>query len=127
MSAAAVNGAVLNRAVLNGMSRTTPLPRLRMTRRGRRVVMFLVALPLVIAAGAFALNGGMAAATDTAASSSLQYVTVGAGETLWQLAGELAPAADPRDVISDILHLNQLQGTDIQAGQRLAIPAKYSR
>ncbi|HXD62045.1 MAG TPA: hypothetical protein VN619_08975 [Lacisediminihabitans sp.] len=109
-------------------TRTTPAPaaRLRLTRRGRRVLVFLVALPLVAGAMAFVLNGGIATATDTA-GGRLQYVTVGAGQSLWQLAQTVAPSADPREVVSEIVHLNQLPGADVQAGERLAIPAQYSR
>lgn len=101
-------------------------PRLRLTRRGRRVLMVLITLPLVVAALAFALNGGVAAASNVSSSASFHYVTVGSGQTLWQLAQEIAPSADPRDVISDVVHLNQLASTDLQVGQRLAIPMRYS-
>ncbi|MES1170720.1 MAG: LysM peptidoglycan-binding domain-containing protein [Leifsonia sp.] len=112
---------------MNGITlKSATMPRLRLTKRGRRVLVALVAFPLVAAALAFALNGGMAAATNVTGASSLQYVTVESGQSLWQLASEIAPSADPRDVISDVVHLNQLTGTDIQAGQRLAIPAQYS-
>jgi len=126
MSTAALNTARFTGAGLSGAPRSAPQPRLRMTKRGRRVLMFLIALPLVLAAASFALNGGVATATDTVASSSLQYVTVHAGQSLWQLAGEIAPSSDPREVVSDIVHLNRLSGADIQVGQRIAIPAQYS-
>ena len=103
------------------------MPRLRLTRRGRRVLTTLAALPLIAAALVFGLNGGMATATSTSSSTTFRYVTVGAGQSLWQLALEIAPSADPREVISDIVHLNQLSSSDIQAGQRLAVPVRYSR
>jgi hypothetical protein len=100
---------------------------LRLTKRGRRVLTVLAAVPVVIGALIFTLNGGMATATDVAGSTKFHYVTISAGESLWQLAGQIAPSADPRDVISDVVHLNQLASTDLQAGQRLAIPTQYSR
>ncbi|MDQ1606561.1 MAG: hypothetical protein QOJ18_928 [Microbacteriaceae bacterium] len=100
---------------------------LRLTKRGRRVLTVLAAVPVVIGALFFTLNGGMATATDVAGSTKFHYVTISAGESLWQLAGQIAPSADPRDVISDVVHLNQLASTDLQAGQRLAIPTQYSR
>ena len=103
-----------------------PQTRLRLTRRGRRVLAALVALPIVVAAFTFALNGGGAIATAETAPDSFTYVTVQAGESLWQLAQTLAPAADPRDVIAEIVSLNQISG-DIQPGQRLAIPATYGK
>jgi hypothetical protein len=101
-----------------------PSTRLRLTRRGRRVIVGLIAIPLVIAAFTVAINGGGATATAEASSQSFNYVTVEAGQSLWQLAQALAPTADPRDVIAEIVSLNQIQG-EIQPGQRLAIPAGY--
>lgn len=97
---------------------------LRLTGRGRSVLTALVSVPLVLAALTLAINGGGALGTDTA-GTPLHYVTVHGGESLWQLANSVAPGADPRDVVSDIVHLNQLSTTDIQAGQQLAIPAQY--
>ena len=134
MSSAAMSSAVIGTtartaAVRGGPGITVPaaMPRLRLTRRGRRVLTTLAALPLIAAALVFGLNGGMATATSTSSSTTFRYVTVGAGQSLWQLALEIAPSADPREVISDIVHLNQLSSSDIQAGQRLAVPVRYSR
>lgn len=101
-------------------------PRLHITRRGYALLTALVALPLVFAAGGLALNGGGAVASDSAASVSFTHVTVQAGQSLWQLAGKIAPSADPRDVVSDIVHLNQLPSAVVQPGQSIAIPLKYS-
>lgn len=103
-----------------------PRTRLRLTRRGRRVMVALVALPIVVAAFTFALNGGGAIATAETSPNSFTYVTVEAGQSLWRLAQTLAPTADPRDVIAEIVSLNQIQG-EIQPGQRLAIPAGYGK
>lgn len=100
-------------------------PKLRLTPRGRRVLLALAATPLVIAALAFALNGGGATASLTGSSQPFSYVTVEAGQTLWQLATQLEPAADPREVIARIVTLNQLASADVSAGQELAIPAEY--
>ncbi|MCU1423006.1 MAG: hypothetical protein JWN36_2657 [Microbacteriaceae bacterium] len=106
-------------------SAAQPTPRLRMTRRGRIVLTALVAIPL--AAGGFVgvVNAGGAAANSSASSATFHYVTVAQGESLWQIATKVAPSADPRDVISDIVDLNQLSTTELQAGQRIAIPLQY--
>jgi len=100
--------------------------RLRLTRRGRIVVTTAAAVPVALGALFFAVNGGGAVATDSSSGATFDYVTVAAGETLWQIAGEVAPNADPREVISDIVHLNQLPSSEIQAGARIAIPLEYS-
>jgi hypothetical protein len=97
---------------------------LRMTARGRAVLLTLLAAPLVVAALAFGLNAG--AANGTTSSTPLQKVTVVGGETLWGLAQEIAPRDDPRDVIADIMSVNRMQTANIQPGEQLSVPAQYS-
>lgn len=100
---------------------------LRLTRRGRVVFTTLAALPLVAVALLVALNGGMAVAEGAgvapAATVGFDYVTISPGQSLWQLAEALAPTSDPRDVIAEIVSLNQLPTDSVQPGQRLALPA----
>lgn len=100
--------------------------RLRITQRGRRVLLTLASVPLVLAAFLFALNGGGAIAS-LEAGAPLQRITVQSGQSLWQIAAQLAPAADTNDVIFAILAVNGLSSPDVFAGQELAIPAQYSR
>lgn len=124
----------------------TPVTRLRLTRRGRIVLTAFTAGPLVLAAVVFALNGGPAGASDSATGIDLMsyttesgvvatlaysptdvgsavFMTVEPGQTLWDLAEEISPAADPRDVVADIKRLNALAVETLQPGQRLQIPA----
>jgi hypothetical protein len=89
------------------------------------VLTTLVATPFVIVALVLGLNAGGAIATDSGASTPLQSVTVSSGESLWQLAEQLAPASDPRDFIADVIQLNQLGSAEVHPGQRLDIPAQY--
>lgn len=104
-----------------------PTTRLRLTQRGRRLSAALVALPVAVALGMAILSGGSALASrEDGASVSFETVTVAAGDTLWNIAAEVAPAADPRDVVDAIVRLNALDGSTIAAGQSLAIPAEYS-
>ncbi|GAA2233289.1 LysM peptidoglycan-binding domain-containing protein [Herbiconiux moechotypicola] len=100
-----------------------PETRLRITARGRRVLAALIALPIVAALGTAALLGGGAAiAGADSSTTSFEYVTVTGGQTLWGIAETLAPEADPRDVIAEIMSLNQLTESSVQPGQRIAIP-----
>lgn len=99
--------------------------RLRLTRRGRVVLLALVTVPLAIVALVVTLNGGGATATDH--SGTVHYVTVQAGESLWQVATEIAPSADPREVMAQLSDLNALGSGQVQPGQRLAIPSQYDR
>ncbi len=59
---------------------------------------------MVAGALLFAVNGGgaMADSSQTQAAGAFDYVTVHAGQSLWELAESVAPAADPRDVIAEI-------------------------
>jgi LysM repeat protein len=100
--------------------------RLHITGRGRAVLTAIVLVPLLLLVGALVLNGGGANATGQVGSVHFQHVTVASGETLWQIAQDVAPTADPRDVIAAIVQLNNMQGASVQAGQSLAIPTKYS-
>ena len=98
-------------------------PRLRLTKRGRGVLMTVAATPLVIGAFLFALNGTPATASLEGSSAGFTYLTVESGQSLWQLAEDLAPAADPRDTIAEIMTLNRLESADVFAGQEIALPA----
>ncbi|MDP3207601.1 MAG: LysM peptidoglycan-binding domain-containing protein [Rhodoglobus sp.] len=100
-------------------------PKLRLTKRGRAVLMFLAATPIVIGVLLFALNGGGATASLDTSVEPFQHVTVASGQSLWQVAESLAPTADPRDVITDLMRLNGLESANVYAGQELAVPAKY--
>lgn len=103
-----------------------PRTRLRITRRGRVVLTALVAAPLALGAGLVALNGGAAVASKDASATAFEYVTVSSGQSLWDLAEEIAPSADPRDVIASVVDLNRLPSSDVAAGQQLAVPVQYA-
>jgi hypothetical protein len=100
------------------------VPRLRLTSRGRAVFGALAALPLVAVALFLGIGANGAQAGDDA-PGTLTYVSIAPGESLWQLAEQVAPQADPREVVADILALNRLTSGDVQPGQELAIPAQY--
>ncbi len=105
--------------------------RLRITRRGRLVLSALIVSP-VLALGAVAgVNATSAIATSAGAGSSastveFDYITINAGESLWQVAERIAPTSDPRDVIAEIVSLNRLASSSVEPGQRVAIPSAYA-
>jgi LysM repeat protein len=101
---------------------------MRLTVRGRRILAVLAALPAVIALSLAVISGGSALASrDTgAASGSFATLTVAAGDSLWSIAEQVAPGADPRDVVDAIVRLNALDGVTVSAGQQLSIPAEYT-
>lgn len=101
--------------------------RLRLTTRGRRLLVALAALPLAAGIGFAALSGGSALASgETVATADFETVTVMPGDTLWAIAEEVAPAEDPRTVIHEIEKLNALSSGSLQVGQQLAIPGQYT-
>ncbi|MFG6474785.1 LysM peptidoglycan-binding domain-containing protein [Microbacterium sp. P06] len=102
--------------------------RLRLTVRGRRVLAGLAAFPVAVAICFVAISGGAALASRDAGAPAATFseVTVMAGDSLWGIAQEVAPSADPRDVVDAIVRLNALDGVAVSAGQRLAIPAEYA-
>jgi hypothetical protein len=98
--------------------------RLRITARGRKVLAVVIALPVIATLGLLAMfGGGSAIATGSATTADFDYLTVQAGQSLWGIAEKIAPEADPRDVIAEIMSLNQLHESSVQPGQRIAIPA----
>ena len=93
---------------------------LRLTRRGRLVLVSLIALVVL----AVALGG---AASVSAVSSSqapaTTTVVVQPGQTLWQVASAVSPDSDPREVIAEITALNDLKTPLVAPGQALVVPA----
>jgi len=106
---------------------TPQAPRLRLTRRGRVVVGALLAAPVAVALAVSALSGAsVAQAGSSSSSTSFDYITVAAGESLWDLAAWVAPDEDPREVVGALIELNQLGTAEVQPGQRLAVPLAYA-
>ncbi|HKA69698.1 MAG TPA: LysM peptidoglycan-binding domain-containing protein [Actinomycetes bacterium] len=92
-----------------------------MTARGRVVVVAILAAPLLIAISLLFLSQ-VDASSDPTAPRPYPMVVVQPGDTLWTIAGRIAPDRDPRAVIHQIREINGLSGASIQAGQRLAVP-----
>ena len=105
-----------------------PATRLRLTVRGRRVLVTAAALPAVVALSFAIIGGGSALASRDAGApaGSFATVTVSYGDSLWAIAEEVAPSADPREVVDAIVRLNALDGVEISAGQQLAIPSEFT-
>ncbi len=95
-------------------------PTLRLTARGR-LVLLLALVGLATAVSLF--SGAVSLAGTSSAPVPVRYVTVEQGQSLWAIAGDVAPGADRRDTVSRILELNALPGSGVRAGQRLAVPA----
>ena len=94
----------------------------RLTRRGR-VVVLLASLVLAFAVGILVAAGSVA--TGAAGTPEpTKVITVGSGDTLWQIAADLADDGDVRSMMTKIESLNAMDGGMLTAGQRLVVPAE---
>ncbi|MCC3266377.1 LysM peptidoglycan-binding domain-containing protein [Arthrobacter gengyunqii] len=99
---------------------------LRLTRRGRLV---FIGVPLMLAAAAALTVLGFFTAPAMASNggpdvTQTVQVSVAAGDSLWGLAHEFAPDRDPRDVMGDIMELNNLTDPRLAVGAQLYIPVE---
>lgn len=104
-----------------------PMPshtRLRMTTRGRRLVVGMISAPIAAAVFFGVVAGGEALASraDSAPAGEFSTIVVEPGDSLWSIAVDVAPGSDPRDVIDEIVRLNALNSSSVDAGQRISIP-----
>jgi LysM domain len=111
-------------AARSGRPRDTPAAPLRLTRRGRVVVVTAAALLVTVVS---LLLAGVAQATNDgpsprAARQNLVQVVVHPGQSLWSVAESADPDQDPRAVIQQIIDLNSLNGDTVFAGQQLWVP-----
>ena len=93
---------------------------LRLTTRGRVVACMLL---LLVALGALTVFGSHSAATDRpGAPVQTRTVEVGAGDTLWGIASEVAEPGKVRVTVHQIEQLNALPGPALRVGQQIAVP-----
>lgn len=109
---------------LTASTSANPGTRLRLTVRGRRLLGALLLAPVALGVGVGIAQVPAALATTTtyAAAETFETHTVLAGETLWTIASDIADGRDVRDVVHEIMRLNLLDSSSVQAGQELALP-----
>ena len=90
---------------------------LRLTRRGR-IVVVLVTLALLLIGG-FTLGR---VSTSNAAGVPRTTV-VQPGDTMWSIASHASPGRDPRAVIADIERINHVTASDLLPGVELTLPS----
>ena len=102
--------------------------RTRLTRRGRRLVwacavllLMAVLTPvlLALASGAQAANHGVPA---SAVRAGMRQVVVRPGQSLWSIALNAEPKADPRVVVQQIMDFNALGTQVVVPGESLWVP-----
>jgi len=95
-----------------------PRGQVRLTRRGRLVV-FVLALLVVVGIGLALVPGS--SATDEAEPT--RTVMVDPGETLWQIAADVAEPGETAAMVDHLVELNDLDSAMVLAGQELRVPA----
>jgi LysM repeat protein len=112
---------VSSTAVQRAGRTTYPAAPVRLTRRGRLV--FLLLLLTVLFVG-FSIGRVSSLASTSAPRPAVRHtVIVRQGQTLWSLARQLRPDADPRVVVAALQRVNSLDATTpIAPGQELVLP-----
>ena len=105
--------------IRSGTVATIRQPRLRLTRRGRVVLIGLFLL--LVATIAVVLSPAARGADPTGPAPT---VVVQPGDTLWSVAERHQPSRDPFAVILEIRRINGLDGNIVHAGQVLTLPAQ---
>ena len=94
---------------------------IRLTRRGRLTL--LVAAVLCMLLG-FSLGDTLSfTAGTTSVPPASHSIVVQPGQTLCGIATQVAPNADPRATVQQIIVLNHLASTGLQAGETLSVPS----
>lgn len=98
-----------------------------LTRRGRfvlRTLPLVIMMALIVAAALIGdLFGSSANASNSGLPSGAIEYTVGYGDTLWGIAGQVDLDAPRAEIVQRIGDLNQLAGSDINVGDTLFVPA----
>ena len=92
----------------------------RLTRRGRLTITLLVVALLALAMIATAASSE---ATDEPGQPvPTRTVVVGSGDTLWDIAADLAAPGGTQAMVHEIERLNSLSSVSLDAGQRIEVP-----
>jgi LysM domain len=97
-------------------------PPLRLTRRGRAVVVLFFVL---LASMASAVLFTTASRADNAGSGPLPMMVVQPHDTLWSIAGRAAPRRDPYAAMAEIQRLNGMHDYVVRPGDVLVVPREH--
>jgi LysM repeat protein len=102
------------------MVTTTDVRRpLRLTRRGRAVVLAFFVLMASLASAVLFTTASRASDPDTGPAPT---VVVQPHDTLWSIATRTSPRRDPYAAVAEIQRLNNLDGYVVHPGETLVLP-----
>jgi LysM repeat protein len=92
---------------------------LRLTRRG----VLASVIGLALAGGLLLLVAYLSAGSPASRPAAVpgSVVTVQPGDTLWSIAGQVAPGHDPRRVVEQLREVNHLSSVSLTPGQTLKV------
>ena len=99
---------------------------LRLTPRGRFVARLAVvaSLSILLLSAYSALTGATAGSEESSQSDGYVKVSVKPGETLWSIASRIDPQGDAREIVDEIMQINNLQSPRIEAGEKIFLPTR---
>lgn len=101
-----------------------PADRVRLTRRGRLAT---TVLTLAILVAVFSVGRDSATPAVAAPPTTYDTISVAPGDSLWSIARERRPDADPRATVDQLIQLNRLRAGPLEAGRLLRVPTRQSR
>ncbi|MRJ77020.1 LysM peptidoglycan-binding domain-containing protein [Aeromicrobium sp. SMF47] len=109
------------RPVRSVRSQQQPAAHVRLTRRGKAVI--LAATVVAIAVLAVMFGPSSTATSEAGTPGATTSVRVMSGHTLWEIAAEANPNGDIRKTVDDIIELNSLPNASaLQMGSEIAVP-----
>jgi LysM repeat protein len=94
-------------------------PPLRLTRRGRAVVLVALFLSATLASAVLFTTASRA---DDPSTGPAPTVVVQPGDTLWKIAARNVHRRDNQEAVAELRDLNKLSSYDIQPGDVLLLP-----
>jgi hypothetical protein len=102
------------------------VPPVRLTRRGRMVVICVAAVVLLVGFWVGAGRGARATSGGDGQGSAIvrESVIVGQHDTLWGIAVRSRPGVDPRVTVQRMIDLNALPSAVVNPGQKVYLPSR---
>jgi LysM repeat protein len=110
-----------NRAIRNRKSSN-----LRLTPRGHLLARLAViaSLSILLLSAYSALSGATAGAEENSLPSSYLKVSVKPGDTLWSIAAEIDPSGDRRELVDELMRINNMKSPRLESGEKIYLPTR---